>query len=480
MSFVWQADRPLLTQEEIARRVHAVSVKRGLDEFATVLALMCIRQESDFWCPWNAKDPTSKNYRYDSESNDGRSVGYFQQQNKVPGENPTGPGENWWGTMASRMGLESAADKFLDRLEEGYRRALGNPYLCSVLIDNVQRSYWDGNASHPGYYGKHYDYCWGLLKRALEGVEIPVIGHGAANPTRRAAGVSPNPQWRGDPIWLPDVLRAFGVDFYEAEGARQRGHGDFGAIKWVLWHHTGNRNETERGITHHPTLGLAANMLIFPTGRVCITGFGIAWHGGKGIYPGIPEDDINSISIGIECAHSGAHGDPWPPPQMEAMLRVGAAIEWFLQLPPGREIAHKEWAGRENPLGINKQGKPDPVDIDMNWFRGEVAKRAAAGPLFGGDDMPTVRQPSGSIYRENNDLLPWEGTPMDFVLDKASHEGRVETLALQGNAVAQELVRRTAEGRSPVDKSISDRERQQAKDIAKLLDARKVSQETKE
>lgn len=466
MNFVWKADKPLLSEEQVARRVHGVSLKRGLDEFATVLALMCIRQESGYWCPWNRKDATSKNYPYDSESDDGRSVGYLQQQNKVAGENPTGPGENWWGSMASRMGLESSCDKFLERLDDNYRSALGNPYQCAVLIDNVQQSYWNGDAAHPGYYGKHYDYCWGLLKRALGNAPIGPT----AEPMRPAPGIQPNPGWRGDPIWLPDVLRAFGVDFYEAAGARERGHGDFDAIKWVVWHHTGNRNETEQGITNHPTLGLAANMLIFPNGRVCITGFGVAWHGGKGIYPGIPEDNINQISIGIECAHSGAHGDPWPPEQMEAMLRVGAAIEWFLQLPAAREIAHKEWAGAENPLGINKQGKPDPIDIDMNRFRGEVAVRAIAGPT-GGDDVPLIKSRSMSIYRSSDDELPWEGTPMDFIIDGQTHEATVERLAKDGVPWELGLVKRLAEGDETMPGSTQPGARERAKVVYEVAQA---------
>ena len=45
MSFTSFSDRPLLTREEIARQVHAVSLRRGLDELATVIALMTIATE---------------------------------------------------------------------------------------------------------------------------------------------------------------------------------------------------------------------------------------------------------------------------------------------------------------------------------------------------------------------------------------------------------------------------------------------------
>jgi hypothetical protein len=299
--------------------------------------------------------------------------------------------------MSCRMDLKCSVDNFQARLADDYHRALGNPALASEFIANVQRCREDLR----GEYAKHYDYCWGLLKRALGGAPIGPT----PEPVRPAVGVQPNPAWRGDPIWLPDVLRAFGVDVHEVDGARERGHGDFGTIRWVLWHHTGNRNETDDGIAHHPSLGLAANMLIHPDGRAAITGFGVAWHGGEGVYPGIPEDGINQVSIGIECAHSGAHGDPWPQVQMRAMIAVGGAISWFLgtTCPPDHQIAHKEWAGADNPLHINKQGKPDPVDIDMDWFRDEIAKRAAAGPSGSGRDewmSEDIKQLIREIHRE--------------------------------------------------------------------------------
>ena len=126
MSFTSFNDRPLRTREEIARQVHAASLRRGLDELATVIALMTIATEVGFegqwWCPSNAKDPTSKNYPHDSESNDGRSVGYFQQQNGRVGEVVTGS-DNWWGSMQSRMTLDQAADMFLSQLAGDYGRA---------------------------------------------------------------------------------------------------------------------------------------------------------------------------------------------------------------------------------------------------------------------------------------------------------------------------------------------------------------------
>jgi len=181
MSWVWKADHPLLSEEEVARRVHGVALARGLDDLASVLALMCIRQESDYWCPFNRKDPSSEHYDHDSESNDGRSVGYFQQQNGRAGEElPAGDRDNWWGPMSSRMSLEHSCDVFLERLSDDYTHAAKDPHQAALFIQHVQGSFWDGVPGHPGDYGVHWDYCWDLLHRAQ--AQGPVAPVPPANP----------------------------------------------------------------------------------------------------------------------------------------------------------------------------------------------------------------------------------------------------------------------------------------------------------
>lgn len=438
MSFVWKRpEGPLLSEEEIARRVHAVSLARDLDEYATVLALMCIRQESAFWCPWNAADPSSKNYPADSQSDDGRSVGYYQQQNGRAGDTlPAGDSDNWWGPMACRMDLSCATDNFLDRLPDEYGNSLGDPAAASEMISRVQQP----RADLRGEYAKHYDYSWSLLNRALaSGVVNPPTPPAVKPPDTTtptppvAATIKPNPAWRGDPLYLPELLKAFGLDvstYTDADGITwdERGHGDFGVIDFVVWHHTGSVGETDEGIAHHPSLGLAANMLIHPNGHVTLTGSGISWNAGDGIWPGVARGQMNQRSIGIECAYGpdaqGNYTIRWPDAQIIAMVAVGAAISWYLgkTLPVANQIAHKEWAGAENPLGINAQGKPDPGNLDMTWFRGEITKRMAEGPTgvaaIGGTPMtppppPVVvpKLPTGDAALKvlmEQQLGPWD------------------------------------------------------------------------
>lgn len=166
MSFVWFADKPLRTREQVAREVHAVSLERGLDELATVLALMCIavevgaqdtNGEQQWWCPWNEADPESKMYSFDSQSDDGRSVGYFQQQK--------GPrGELWWGSTRDEMTLAIAANNFLERLDDSYQNAKDNRVLAGEYVANVQQC----NPAYRGRYAEHWDEAWEVLRRALD------------------------------------------------------------------------------------------------------------------------------------------------------------------------------------------------------------------------------------------------------------------------------------------------------------------------
>lgn len=100
-------------------------------------------------------------------------------------------------------------------------------------------------------------------------------------------------------------------------------------------------------------------------------------------------------------------------------------------------------------------GDGSHVDCYPNFpydYLGERIKHYAAQ---GDDDMGLVNQPSGSIYRSNNDPLPWAGTPMDFILDKQIHEAHTEALAVQGSSVELGWVQAVAGGTSPVSASLT-------------------------
>ena|ERR1700754_412276 len=399
MSFIWKANERLKTPEQVAREVHAISLQRDLDEFATVLACMCIRQESNFWCPWNDNDPDSKNYPFDSQSDDGRSVGYFQQQNGEPGEVPANPRNNWWGSMAERMDLSKSANNFLGRLTDDYYQAEGNPSLATEFISNVQRPREDLR----GAYAKHYDFCIDLVHRALAEQPTPIQGE----PITPIPVTGGNSVISGDPVWLEDVLRpALGNRLKTLPGWQTDGvGGTMGQIWGVVWHHTGNAAATAQSISEgRPDLaGPLSQLHIAPDGTVTIVAVGPCNHAGAGSWPGLPTDAANDRTIGIECAwprdtsitEATQRREPWPDAQIIAMRDTGAALTKHLNVPVSHNISHKEWA-TQGPAG-RRQGKWDPGNLDMNWFRGEIQK------AINGEFEPKPPVPPGQVVPPASD-----------------------------------------------------------------------------
>lgn len=176
--------------------------------------------------------------------------------------------------------------------------------------------------------------------------------------------LKPNPGHWGDPLFLPDVLRAFGVKVKEFEHWRDRGQGDFGKIWGIMVHHTGSNNASPASIAygHSALRGLLSQIHLGRDGVATIVGAGIAWHAGVGSYPGIQKNNANPVMVGVEANSDGT--SPWPLEMLDAYYRICAAVCWYLGHSSLRTIGHKEWAAI--------QGKWDPGGIDMAQFRAKV------------------------------------------------------------------------------------------------------------
>lgn len=284
--------------------------------------------------------------------------------------------------------------------ELGHIRRLPNVTVGSKVVEGQQIAVINPDSNTNGGTAPHLhvSYMAGSYDPARKSDPLRVLA-GAKEPGGVVMG------WNGDPVWLADVLRGYRsppLRVAELPNWQQYGHGDFRDIWGVMIHHTGNANADAVSIRNgRPDLpGPLSALHIAQNGVVTVVAAGVSWHAGSGSYPGIPNDMANYHLIGIECAWprdtsitSATQGrELWPDAQIIAMRDSVAAILNRLGFNSSRVIGHKEWAGRA-------QGKWDPGNLDMNWFRGEVAKAQR------GEFAPAIK-PTGQ-----NDAKQW---PKDF------------------------------------------------------------------
>lgn len=201
----------------------------------------------------------------------------------------------------------------------------------------------------------------------------------------------PNPNHRGDPVFISELFKQFGVPLDILPGAMNWGMGDFNAIQGVIWHHTGARNTSAQYIARNPGLSnaLSSQFHVDPTGKHTLCGIGIAWHAGRGSYPGWPTDDANRVSIGFEIQGNGT--DPWPEKQLDMVARATACILWYLgkRATTNTMISHWEYS-------LKAQGKWDPgagngrsgAMLDMNPWRERVNRYIDTINTHGALDAP--------------------------------------------------------------------------------------------
>lgn len=176
---------------------------------------------------------------------------------------------------------------------------------------------------------------------------------------------------------LADVLRAAGLVVIERPGWRTRGHGDMGEVLAIVLHHTAgpagsaldapSLKVVEEG---RPDLkGPLAHILLARSGTVHVVAAGLCWHTGKTREPW----QANAYAVGIEAEHAGREQDPWPPAQLDAMVRLCRALCGRYGIPHARVLGHKEIA---SPPGR----KIDPIGIDMRAFRAALSHEEETVP----------------------------------------------------------------------------------------------------
>ena len=213
--------------------------------------------------------------------------------------------------------------------------------------------------------------------------------------------------------WLPDVLRAAGLDVDVYPGWETRGGESWGPLRGVICHATASsHSSTDAGdmrvlwVTGSVTAPAPISQCFLSrTGRWVVGATGRCNHvlvGDKGPHKGFG----NSALIGVE-AQNDNRGEPWSAHMLDSYVRGVAAICAHQGWAAGMAVAHRE----------HQTGKSDPLGIDMAQFRAGV--QAA---LSGGDDMtPEEHQMLKDLHFLFFDLDSAPRPPMSVA-------GKIETI----------------------------------------------------
>lgn len=200
-------------------------------------------------------------------------------------------------------------------------------------------------------------------------------------------------------VGLVAHLRKWGLKVEEKDGWRHRGRPYNFYPKAIIAHHTASGaqsgNFASEGIVtsgRSDLPGPLCQVLLGRDGTVKLIADGYSNHAGYGgPRAGMPENQGNTYSIGIEAENNGV-GEPWGKAQLNAYYRLCAALlVWIGQNDARQVIGHKEWApGR----------KIDPAGIDMNRFRAQVQLALQQGP-----SVKTVHLSRLKPGKRNGDVL---------------------------------------------------------------------------
>lgn len=184
---------------------------------------------------------------------------------------------------------------------------------------------------------------------------------------------------------LVAVLRAEGVTVVEHPGWRtnNRNHkGAWGPVNGVIIHHTvtsGTTASVELCFNGHADLaGPLCHGVIAKDGTVHLVGNGRTNHAGSGDgdvlnaviteratlpAPDQNNTDGNARFYGFECINLGDGKDPWPAAQVEAIVRVSAAVCRAHGWSARSVIGHKEWTNQK----IDPRGPGLPTMSDLRY-----------------------------------------------------------------------------------------------------------------
>lgn len=176
--------------------------------------------------------------------------------------------------------------------------------------------------------------------------------------------------------------RRFDLEFKVVDGWKQAGRPGTFAPRAVILHHTASLatsgNIPSLGVVVHgrPDLtGPLCNFLIGRNGLIVCVSAGIANHAGLGgPLIGLPQNDANRLSFGIEIENNGV-GEDYPHVQKRAASLLTAILLRRMHMTPRMAIAHKEWAPdrKIDPSfamdPFRRQVREDLREVKREWRR---------------------------------------------------------------------------------------------------------------
>ena len=368
------------TKDQVALEFIAEGRRRNITPRGQVICIATGLVESELTVYANSKVPESLSLPHDAVGSDGYSVGPLQQQIR---KGTTG--QWWWGDAKTCMDPTTSSGLFYDRLAKTTYIFAGSDAAAGAIAQQIQQS------AYPDRYAARMPEAQRIYNRLA-----------SSTPDQSQEN---SMSWKGDPTWLADVLKAdLGDRLIIEDGWETRGTGNgvngtdqMGEIWGVLIHHTGNSRETWEHIRdgRDDLPGPLSHCLITPDGKCHLIAIGPCNHAGIGDY-GPLHDDGNQRLIAFECAWPTIRPDGsydsnerWPDAQIITMRDATAAVLRRLDYDSSRVIGHKDYAGA-------RQGKWDPGNIDMAWFRGEVQKDLN-GYKFPGEDKPDTPAPGPAL-----------------------------------------------------------------------------------
>ena len=134
-----------------------------------------------------------------------------------------------------------------------------------------------------------------------------------------------------------------------------KGGSSFMGYQFTVLHHTASNNVSSvlNQLTN-PATEVSANYVITKTGYIyeLVPPLQRAWHAGAGSGFGVPANNMNAYSVGIELVNLGNGTDPYPETQLTALQKLLSYLEE--NYATTYLIDHKMWAGsRKTDLSAN-------------------------------------------------------------------------------------------------------------------------------